>query len=232
MITLSEKEKRTVGSVALWSTILMLAIIPVQIAVFAALPMPSTGREWIEMFGSHPIGSLLHLDLLYVVNNALICVIYVGIFVLLMDEAGGLALLGVVLGLVGAAAYFPTVRAAEIQQIAALHGSIDDESFRTALEAVVEGMLAVWQGTGFAAYYLLNAFSLLLFSIGMFRSSRFARPISIFALLSAVFMMIPSTFGAVGLVFSLLSLVPWIVFSIMLALRLRRYVKSEVSTVG
>jgi len=209
----------------------MLAIIPAQIVVFAVLPMPSSGLEWIEMFNLHPVGSLLHLDLLYVINNALICVMYLGIFVLLVKDAGGLALLGLVLGLVGVAAYFPTVRAFELQDIARLYFASDDSVLKSGLVAVADGMIAEWQGTGFAVYYIFNAFALLFFAIAMFRSNRFKRPISVFALAAALLMMVPSTFGDVGLVFSLLSLIPWIVFAALLAVKLRKHSKGRESVV-
>lgn len=118
---LTNKDRRMLTRFAFWSTLLMLAIIPVQILIFSIWPMPTNATEWIEMFQTHPVVSVLHLDFLYVINNALLCIIYLGLFALLINEERGLALIALVLGLVGIAAYFPTVRVFEIREISRIY---------------------------------------------------------------------------------------------------------------
>lgn len=227
MELLKEKDRGLIGTVAFWCTVLMLTIIPVQIAVLSIWPMPSNGDEWINLFAAHPVVAMLHLDFLYLINMALLCVIYLGIFVLLMDEERGLALIALVAGLVGAAAYFPTVRVFEIQRMVDIYEQTDDGSLRNALRGVIEGMLAVWRGTGYDAYYVLGAFSLLFFALAMFRSNRFGRGASTTALLAAVFMFIPSTAGTMGMIFSLLSLIPWMVLLVLLLPKFRKSADSH-----
>jgi hypothetical protein len=52
----------------------------------------------------------------------------------------------------------------------------------------------------------------LIFAFVMLRSKDFPRAAAILAIVSGVFMIIPSTAGTIGLVFSLLSLIPWAAF--------------------
>ncbi len=80
-------------------------------------------------------------------------------------------------------------------------------------------MLAIYKGTAFDVYYVLNAITLLVFSFVMLRSSLFSRATAIWGIAAGVFMVIPSTAGMIGLVFSLASLVPWAVFAILVAIR-------------
>lgn len=218
---LRDKDRVILARLALWSTVLMLVIIPVQIAVLAIWTMPSDAAAWIELFASHPVVSLLHLDALYAFNVVLLCVIYLGLFALLAKEERAFALVALVLGLVGAAAYFPTVRAIEISRLSRLYSEAQSPVFKEGLRAAIEGMISVWKGTGYTAYYYLSAFSLLFFAIAMIRSAQFGRTISLLALMSALLMMIPATAGNVGMVFSLLSLIPWIAFLVFLVPKFR-----------
>ncbi|GAB1375017.1 hypothetical protein MASR1M46_19060 [Bacteroidales bacterium] len=79
------------------------------------------------------------------------------------------------------------------------------------------GMLATYKGTAFDVYYILNAITLFIFSWVMLkdRERTFTCTTALWGLASAVLMIIPSTAGTIGLIFSLLSLVPWVVFSIL-----------------
>jgi hypothetical protein len=83
--------------------------------------------------------------------------------------------------------------------------------------ASVQNMILAWKGTAFDIYYVLNGIALFLISAAMLKSRFFTRNAAIIGFISAFLMLIPSNFGTVGLVFSLLSLIPWYVFTIMMA---------------
>ena len=76
--------------------------------------------------------------------------------------------------------------------------------------------MARYTGTTFDVYYILNAIVLLTISFVMFKSKIYIRATAWSGLVSGVLMSIPSTFGVIGLVFSLVFLIPWIVFSVLL----------------
>jgi hypothetical protein len=54
----------------------------------------------------------------------------------------------------------------------------------------------------------------------MLLNSTFSKATAIWGLVSGFFMLIPSTAGMLGLVFSLVSLIPWIVFSLLVGKQL------------
>ena len=83
-------------------------------------------------------------------------------------------------------------------------------------------MLAIYGGTAFDVYYVFNAVTLLIFSVLILRNPLFTRTIAAMGLASGILMIIPSTAGSIGLMLSLVSLLPWIVFLILITPRLFR----------
>jgi hypothetical protein len=119
------------------------------------------------------------------------------------------------------AAYMASPRPVEMLALAqAYRGAGAAE--QVALRAVGDGMLATWMGTGFDVYYVFNLVTLLIFTILMFRTTVFTRATAIWGLVAAGLMAVPSNFGTVGLVFALVSLIPWAVFAVLVAVRLLR----------
>lgn len=80
-------------------------------------------------------------------------------------------------------------------------------------------MLAVYAGTAFNVYYVLNAAALLIFAVEMLRSDVFSKATGYAGLIAGILMIIPSTAGKLGLIFALASLAPWTVFSVLIARR-------------
>ncbi len=87
-------------------------------------------------------------------------------------------------------------------------------------------MLTEWQGTAFDAYYVLNGITLVIVSFTMLESPAYGRTTGIIGLIAGFFMVVPSTAGTLGLVFSLLSLIPWYIFAIRFTLVFRRLART------
>lgn len=208
----SALDDRILYRIAFVATLLTLILIPLQIVVFAVVPMPTDVEAWFDLFRDAPLAALFHADLFLLVNNLLIAVIYVALFWSLKDQFPGTGLLALVLGLLGMAAYVASNRAFELLEIARLNRLTGANPAELVLLA--QSALLSWKGTGFLVYYVLNGLALLLFSALIFRSTNFDRATGVWALAAAILMMVPSTAGPVGLVFSLLSLIPWYVFSV------------------
>jgi hypothetical protein len=106
------------------------------------------------------------------------------------------------IGLVGIAAYFASNTAFEL--------------------AAGQAMLAIYQGSASNVYYVLNAIALLLISTVMLRSNIFSKVTAYWGILAGVLMLVPSTAGTIGIAFAFASLVPWAIFSVLIARRLFR----------
>ena len=205
--------------------IAMLAIMVAQIAIFMIAPPPTTVDGFFSLFQDNWLLGLLSMDLLYLVNNAVMVLIYLAIYMSLRRHAETAMLVSLVLALVGITAYYASNTAFEMLALSHQFAAVTSEVQRTALLGAGEAALAIYRGTAFDSYYVLNAAALLIFAFVMLRSKDFPRAAAILAIVSGIFMIIPSTAGTIGLVFSLLSLIPWaafLVFAIRVFFRLAK----------
>ncbi len=205
------------------SAVLVCVIIPLQIAAFTIWKLPDSVTGWFELYRGSWLLGLVHQDLLYVINDVLVAVMYLGFYVMLRKRNGSLMLIAILLGYLGIAAYLGSNKSFEMLQLSRLYFDAGTEAQRTIALAAGQAMLSGWQGTAFDIYYILNGIALILIAYVMLKSDIFTKFTAVIGLVSGVLMMIPSTAGMIGLVFSLLSLIPWYVFSILAARQFFRF---------
>lgn len=82
--------------------------------------------------------------------------------------------------------------------------------------------MAGYTGTTFNAYYVLSTICLLLFSYAIIKSTKFQKSVGLWGLASGIFMIVPSSAGMLGMIFSLLSLIPWAVFVALLMIKFNK----------
>jgi len=214
---LTRKQLFRTGGIA---ALVALVLIPVQIVVFGVWPPPGTVSDWFSLLQANPIRGLLNFDLLYMVTNTLMVPIYLALYTALKETDEAAMTLAILIGLVGVTIYFASNPAVEMLSLSHLYAAATTPERQAALLAAGEAMLATYKGTAFVVYYLLNAATLLILSIVMLHSHLFSKLTAWAGIISGIFMIVPSTFGTVGLIFSLLSLLPWALFSILIARRL------------
>jgi hypothetical protein len=201
----------------------MLGIMLAQVAVFIIWPPPESVEGFFGLFQQNWLLGLLSLDLLYLLNNSILILIYLALFAALKPKFASASLIALVLGLVGIAAYFASNPAFEMLSLSRQFAAAGTESQRVIALAAGGAMLATYKGTAFDMYYVLNAACLLIFAAAMLRSGIFSRGTALWGLAAGVLMLIPSTAGTLGLIFSLASLIPWAVFLILICLRFFRF---------
>lgn len=206
-----------------------VALIVVQVAVFALHPPPVEITEVLALLQRNPVLGLLSLDVLYVVNNVLVALVYLALGVVLLRRAGSLVLVALTLGLLGMAAYLGGGNpAVELLALAGQHADASPAE-QAALLAAGASLLESWRGTAYLTYYLLNAAALLLLAVAMLRTGALGRPVGWWALAAGVLMLVPATFGVVGTVFAVASLLPWSVMCLLAARRLWRLAAQPAS---
>mgnify|MGYP001485709062 CR=1 FL=1 len=215
MSNLNQGDKRVLFRLAFISSILMLIIIPIQVIIFSIFPIPDSIEKWFELLNSNLIVGLFHSDLFILINNILISVIYLALFYSMVnDKNKSYLVLALVLGYIGIAAYISSNKTFELITLADRYANISNENEKIMILAAGQVMISSWQGTAFDVYYILNGITLLIISITMMKSEIYTKATSIFGLIAAILMTVPSTAGIVGMVFSLLSLIPWYVFTL------------------
>jgi hypothetical protein len=204
-----------------WAALASVALTFVQVWIYIQWPAPETLEGFYALFADNPLLGLLSLDLLYIINNLLVLLVYLGLFLVLRLRYPSTVTIGLLLGSVGMAAYMASNTGFEMLSLANAYAAADATG-RIALLGAGEAMLAVFKGTAFDIYYILSGITLFLFAGAVFASKRFSRATGVWGLVAAAFMMIPSTAGTIGMFFALGSLVPWVVFAALAGRRLLR----------
>lgn len=213
-----------------WCALTMVILVPLQIIVYIVFPPPTTVEGFFVLFKNNWLLGLLSLDLLYIINTIVLIPIYIALILSLKDVSRSAALVAAVLGIIGISAYFPSNVAFEMLSLSGKYFSVDAVLQRQIIIAAGEAAMARYTGSTFNAYYILNAIVLILISVLMLRSNIYARVIGWSGLISGILMSIPSSFGLIGLIFSLLSLIPWLIFSLLLIFKFKELGSKNIRT--
>lgn len=199
----------------------MAVLIPLQMIVFFVSFPPETAQLWIELFNRNWALGLLHMDLLFIVDNVLLALLYLTLYQILKVKNKPVMMVAILLGLLGIAAFFSSNPAFEMWQTAREYAKMPREGLLT----IAEALIFQWKGTAFTIYYVLNGITLITTTLVM-RGSIFGNRTATVGLISGILMVIPSNAGTIGLVCSLLSLIPWMFFLIMMAGTFRKLSRS------
>ena len=204
------------------AAIAVAVMIPVQGAIYAVYPPPDTVAGFFDLFQRNWFVGLLSMDLLYLFDNALMIPIYLALYITLRREGQSAMLLATAMAMIGLAAYYASNTAFEMLSLSEQYAVATTEAQQTALLGAGEAMFAVYKGTAFDVYYVLNAVAMLILSVVMLRSDVFSKTTAYLGIAAGLLMIIPSTAGTLGLIFAFLSLLPWEVWLILFARRLFR----------
>jgi len=215
-----ELDWKKIYKIAGVSAIAIVVIIPIQIIIFIIFPPPESSIGFIKLFHENWMLGLLSLDFLYYINNALLALVYLGLFAAMKEDDFSIMLIALIIGLIGIASYYASAVGIEMLAISKQYYQANLEEIKQQMLSVGHSLILRYKGTAFDVYYILNAISLILISTTMLHSKAFGKPAAIWGLVAGFFMVIPSTAGTLGLIFSLISLVPWMIFSIIIGRKL------------
>jgi hypothetical protein len=199
---------------------IMGVFIPIQIIIFVAWPPPSAVIGWFTLFQNNRLLGLLDMDLLLIVDQVLIGLVLLALYVALRRANQSWTAIALVAGLVGIAAYFASTAAFEMLSLSDQYVTATTEAERSMLLAAGQTMLAIYQGTAFDMGYVLEGIALLIIAVVMLRSALFGKKTAYVGILMGVMSLVPPTAGTMGLLFSLGSLAPLEIWDILIARRL------------
>lgn len=220
----ADAEWRVLYGIAAAAALASVVLIPVQMVVFIVWtpPLGGTAADWFALFERSRLLGLLSLDLLLLVDQALLVPLFLALYVALRPTSPSLMLLATALGLVGTAVYFASGAAFEMLTLSRHYAAATTPEQRAAYLAAGEALLAVYQGTAFDVSYWLQSIAGLVLSAVMLRSRAFSRAtawLGLVGFLLGLGLFIP---GWTGIGVSLLSVVVLWVWYVLLALGFRR----------
>ncbi len=203
----------------------VLLFMPIQMIVFFVWPPPSTVIGWFTLFQDNALVGLLDLDLLLIVDYVLTGLLFLALWAVLKRASPPLMAIALTLELVGITTYFASTAAFEMLSLSSQYAAASTGAQRAMLLAAGQAMLVTWQGTAFNVSYILSAAALLIVSAVMLRSYLFSKFTAYVGMVGGVLMLVPPTAGSIGLVLSLLSLIPTALWLILIARRLLQLAK-------
>jgi hypothetical protein len=199
----------------------VVALIPIQAAVFIRWPPPTTVVDYFNVFQSNALLGMLDLDLLLIVDQLLIMAVMLALYVALRRTSESVMLVGTVLGMLGAMLFIVSREATfSMLSLSQQYADATSEPQRAALIAAGQTLLTVYNGTSFSLGYFLSGLAMLLVSTVMLRGTVFSRVTGVAGLVAGVTGLVPATMGALGFVMSFLSLLPLVVWLSLLGRRL------------
>ena len=205
-----------------WAAIAIVALVPVQVVVYAMSPPPNTVIGWFELFERNRVVALFDLDLVLLIDFLLAGLMFFGLW-LAMRGASPLATgVMLVLELLAIAMYVASNPAIEMMSLADQYAVASTHARREQLVAAGEAVMASWTGTAFVTSYILSALAALIGSVVMLRTRTFSRATGVVGVVYGALNLVPSNAGTFGLVLSLLSLIPMLVWLVLIARGLAR----------
>lgn len=199
------------------AVILMLALIPIQAYLYIKFPPPAAAADYFNLFAKNKLLALVSLDLLFAVSNLLIFFVYLPLYFFIRDTDEKLSKLAMLLAFIGVAAYLSTNPAFGMMNLYTAYAKTDIYAMQSNYLGAGEALLSNMTGTAYLAYYVMNALAILLISVVMLKSKKFGIVAPIAGIIAGFFMTVPASAGKIGLLFSFISIIPYVLWMVMLA---------------
>jgi hypothetical protein len=160
---------RAAGAAALITAVL----IPIQIATFIAYPYPDTVAGWFRLLQDNPLPGLVALDLLLVVDNVLLVVIALAVYVALRQISPSVTTMATGLWLLAIVLVIAANPAVEMLSLSDQFATTTTEAQRSAALAAGQALLAGWEGTAFQVGYVVGQLAGILLGMVMLRGNLF-----------------------------------------------------------
>ncbi len=218
--TTVQQSAPTIYRIAAAATVAMLVLTAAQLAVFAVRWPPTEPEGWLALYADSPLLGFILADGLLALTYVFMVPLFVALWLRLRASAPAVAGAGLAVESLSLALYLPSNVSVELGIIASGAKGATGEA-HTAAVGAVEALRAQSEGTAYVASYLLGAVALGLFGWALRATGVWGRAAATTALASGVLMLVPATFGTLGLIASLASMVPFVWFSVIAVRRLR-----------
>ncbi|MDA3941262.1 MAG: hypothetical protein PF693_18450, partial [Spirochaetia bacterium] len=143
-------------------------------------------------------------------------------FIIIRKRMNNLTIFAFILSFVSITIYFSSNRCIEMYTISTKYFEATNEIQKYSMIAAGELLLSVYKGSSYFIYYTLSGLSLILLFKSFSKIEYFSRRTVIAGIISGFLMLIPATLGIIGMILSILSLIPWIITCIFLVFDIKR----------
>ncbi len=158
-----------------FAALLSLVFLPIQISVYLINPPPDTVLGWFDLFNERPLIGLLDLDLLLVVDQVLVMLIFLALFIVLRQTSKSLILIGLMFGLVTTVLLIGSNPAIAMLTLSNQYFSTVNETVRTMTLAAGQAVITNWTGSAFHTSYILGSIAAIVISVAMLHNRSFSK---------------------------------------------------------
>jgi hypothetical protein len=205
-----------IGAVA---AVISVLVIPLSIAAFFV--WPPWPDNILVVIQDDWLAGLMGLDFMYLFSNVFAIPFFLVLYVTLKEVSEGWALVALTLGLLGLVCLVPARPIPEMFALSDQYVAAATDAERAVYQATGQAMLAHFHGMAYHAHYVLGSASLLISSFLMLRSEMFRKATAYVGIVTNIVV-----FGfyvpEVGVWISLLSVLGYLIWYILIARRLIR----------
>jgi hypothetical protein len=205
-----------IGAVA---AVISVLVIPLSIAAFFV--WPPWPDNILVVIQDDWLAGLMGLDFMYLFSNVFAIPFFLVLYVTLKEVSEGWALVALTLGLLGLVCLVPARPIPEMFALSDQYAAATTDAERAVYQATGQAMLAHFHGMAYHAHYVLGSASLLISSFLMLRSEMFRKATAYVGIVTNIVV-----FGfyvpEVGVWISLLSVLGYLIWYILIARRLIR----------
>lgn len=205
---------------AAMAALLTIVLVAQAVFVFFVWPPPTTVENWFALLQRNGFLGLLELDLLLVASYVLLIPVYLALYAALGRTSQSYMAIALAFNVAGAVLILAANPSVAMFNLSNTYATAATGAQRAAALAAGQAVMANWSGTSFVLGYLLIAFATLITGLVMLHSKDFNKVTAYTAFAMGALMLVPASAGTVGLIFSLASLVPTVLFLVLVARRL------------
>lgn len=201
------------------AAIAVVALVPIGAAVYFIWPPPTTVIGYFTTFHDDPLVGLLNQDLLLLIDQVLMIVVTLALYVVLRRTSESYMAIAFVMAVAGAVLFIASNTAFNLWGLSTQYFAATTEQQRSAYLVAGDATLAGYQGTAFVMGYLLTGAADFVIVVVMLRSGVFGKLAAYIGIVYGIIALVPpiAATGTVGLVFSFASLLPMLAWLVLIA---------------
>ncbi|EAR08130.1 DUF4386 family protein [Reinekea blandensis] len=230
-IQLHEPGQRHLLRLASVAAFITVGLTLVQIVVGIIWPPPSfaptaaAAESLLHSAMLHPVLTFLTLDGLMVLDYLLILIVYAGLFSVLKAVNPAMMSVGVLIAAVAITLYLSVNPSLSFLML--VRQVSDPNQLDPSLIVAAQSALVDFQGTGFLVHYVLMGIAGMIVSWVMLHGRQFSQATAIAGIIQGALMLVPVSFGIIGLTLALLSLIPFIIWFVLIGWRLHSALRTK-----
>jgi hypothetical protein len=199
----------------------LISFVIIVLSIVAYVVWPPFPDDILALIQQDKLAGLMSLDFMYLLGNIFAIPFFLVLYVTLKEVDESWALIALTLGLFGLVSLVPARPIPEMFALSDRYAAATTEAERVIYQADGEALLAVFYGMAYQAHYILGSASLLISSFLMLRGETFGKATAYVGIVTNIVV-----FGLyvpeVGVFLSLLSVVGYAIWYILIARRLIR----------